>query len=179
MNSYRNELPGTASAVAFLGLVLSAASAFAAAPALPADCSTAAFPAGVAHGELAGKPFAPKTVTLQKSGSMTTGGRRFDTWTLQFLLPAGSSPAGRTLRRVPGGTDKQPAAASGLPEVQGWDFSDFASDVDIDSNDADGGSLRVMFGKADGKNLPGQIYLCAPADKKSRLAGSFTADTAQ
>lgn len=180
---------------AFLGLILSAAPAFAADATQPADCSTAAFPAGAAHGQLAGKAFAPKTVTLQKTGSMTTDGKRFDTWTLefqqpegdvdfglsaevQFLLPAGANPAGHTLRSVPGDTDKQPAAAPGLPEVQGWEFSDFDTDADIESNSDAGGSLRIVFGKAAGKTLPGRIYLCAPAARKSWLAGGFTVDTA-
>lgn len=170
--------------------------AFAASQAAPADCSTAGFPAGAVHGELAGKPFAPKTVTLQKSGSMATGGKKFDTWTLhfeqpegdvsfglsadvQFLLPAGESPAGHALRSVPGGIDRQPAVVKGLPEVQGWEFSDFDADVDVDSDDVEGSSLRVEFGKAAGKTMPGRIYLCAPVDKKTWLGGSFTADTSQ
>lgn len=166
--------------------------------ATPADCSTAAFPAGPAHGQLGGKPFTPKTVTLQKTGALSSNGAQFDTWTLkfqqpegdvsfgreaelQFLLPAGKAPAGRTFRRVPGGTDQQPAVTQGIPQVQGWDLSDFNADIDLDSNTSGNaaGSLRVVFGKAAGATLPGRIYLCAPKDKHSWLGGRFTAATTQ
>lgn len=159
-----------------------------------ADCSKAPFPAGTVHGRLAGMPFIPGTVTLQKTGSMEEDGTHLDVWTLrfeqpegdisfgrsadiQFLLTVGKAPAGQVFRRVPGGIDAQPAMAKGLAEVQGWEFSDFNRDIDVDSNSGDGGSLRIVFARAAGSGLPGKIYLCASNSRKTWLGGSFTVDT--
>jgi len=179
--------------IAALPILLLVCSKPAAASPTPADCSKVAFPGGAAHGQLAGAPFVPETVTLRKTGSMEENGTHFNTWTLHFeqpegdisfgrsadihfLLPAGKTPAGRRFRRVPGSIDKQPAMLKGLPEVQGWEFSDFKNNVDLDSNSDNRGSLRLAFAQAAGSKLSGKIYLCTSQAATTWLGGSFNID---
>ena len=92
-----------------------------------------------------------------------------------FLVPAGKSPDGRSFQRVPGGISVQPMATEGLPEVQGWGFADDATGARVSGVFSEKGSLKVGFAKRSDGKIAGTIYICAPGDKPSWLAGHFTA----
>jgi hypothetical protein len=187
------------------GLLLPAALALwavaAEAAPLPADCSSAPIPAGPARGEIAGVVFGPTSARLRLSQKTTFGDLNFDDWELTLtghdvdgddmeleitaMIPAGKSVDGRGFRQLSfeGGDafdnmDKQPIAAEGAPEIQGWTIS-YAARGLSESNVFNPASLHLIYGKRSGTSLPGQIYFCAPKVKGSFLAGNFTVDLGQ
>ncbi len=156
--------------------------------AAPADCSVGAIPDTPAGGTVAGKPFIPQETSLDvtKDG-MEVDAAKFDKYTLSImtdgifnaltvtmLVPLGKKPDGRVFRVLP--TDSigaQPAAAPGVPEVQGWDLQLEAANVDT-SFTQEIASIRVEFGQRKGGALPGKIHVCVPG-QTAEIAGSFSA----
>ena len=156
--------------------------------AAPPDCSTGTIADTPAGGTVAGKPFVPKETTLDvtKDG-MEVDAAKFDKYTLTImtdgifnavsvtmLVPLGKKPDGRVFRVLP--TDSigaQPAAATGVPEVQGWDLQLEAANVDT-SFTQEIASIRVEFGQRKGATLPGKIHVCVPG-QNAEIAGSFSA----
>ena len=92
------------------------------------------------------------------------------------LVPKGQRPDGKTFRKLPTlETKAQPAAESGLPEVQSWAVKIEARELDI-SSVGFVGSLRVEFGQRRGDLLPGKVYLCIPGGQTDKLFGTKLAD---
>ena len=167
--------------------LLSTASAIA----MPADCSKAPVPAGPAKGEVQGTPFVPSVAELASVGSMTQDGVSFTTFRItikkpegdfeaekadvDFLVPKGKQPDGRSFHKVPGSISKQPMAADGLPEIQGWSYRDDATHLRVSSVFVDKDTLQLNFGKRAGGKIAGTIYLCAPGDKPLWVGGHFDA----
>ena len=155
---------------------------------MPADCSKAPIPDGAVHGTVNGKPFVPQqaTIDVTKDGmvindvhldryvlSIQTDGI-FNELTVNMMVPGGQKPDGRTFRVLP--TDdigKQPAAAEGTPEVQGWDLEQENADVKT-SFTQDTASIRVELGTRKGNILPGKIHMCV-AGVSAEIVGSFSA----
>ena len=171
------------------GAALAAALLIAATPALaaPADCSVGAIPDTPVSGTVAGKPFVPRETSLDvtKDG-MEIDDAKFDKYTLTImtdgifnaltvtmLVPLGKPPDGRVFRVLP--TDSigaQPAAAEGVPQVQGWDLQLEAAGVDT-SFTQEIAAIRVEFGQRKGTTLPGKIHVCVPG-QTAEIAGSFS-----
>jgi hypothetical protein len=161
-----------------------------ASPALaaPADCSNGPIPDGAVHGSVNGQAFVPKeaTVNFTKDGmvvndvhldryslAIQTDGI-FNELTVSMMVPGGKKPDGRTFRVLPvDDIAKQPYAAEGTPEVQGWDLSQENAGVDT-SFTQDTASIRVEFGTRKGDQLPGKIHMCVPG-VKAEIMGSFSA----
>ena len=170
--------------------VVVAAALLIASPALGAvtDCSVGPIPDGAVHGTVNGKPFVPQQATIDftKDGmvvndvhldrfvlSIQTDGI-FNELSVNLMVPGGKRPDGRTFRVLPvDDIGKQPAAAEGTPEVQGWDLSQENAGVDT-SFTQDTASIRVEFGTRKGDQLPGKIHMCVPG-VKAEIAGTFTA----
>ena len=159
---------------------------------MPADCSKAPVPAGAVKGDVAGTAFVPVETRLANVGSMSQNDAAFDTYRIffkkpegdiesatadvTFLVPKGKLPDGRSFKEVPGSISKQPMAAEGLPEIQGWSFDDDATGASVDSVFTDASSLQLSFAKRAGGKIAGTVYLCAPGDKPFWLAGHFNAE---
>jgi hypothetical protein len=102
---------------------------------------------------------------------------------ISFAVPKGTLPDGRTFRYLADtATEDQPAAAGGLPEVQGWSIEDRESGFRKSHVFYKQGSLKVEFEKRKGKTISGKMSLIVPADpdaetkeKPSSLEGQFTA----
>jgi hypothetical protein len=176
-------------AAACAALVLLSAPAFADSRSKPAaDCSIGAIPDTPVSGTVAGKPFVPKetTVHITKDGAemdaakfdryeltiMTDG--IFNALSVNMLVPLNKKADGRVFRVLP--TDSigdQPAAAQGLPEVQGWDLALEAAGVDT-SFTQEIAAIRVEWGTRKGDTIPGKIHFCVPG-QHAEIAGSFTA----
>jgi hypothetical protein len=150
---------------------------------LPADCSSAKPPAKPVEVSILGTAYAPKSVKLVKAGTMKSGDVVIDTYRLTLrsedsisaplgmdvtvAVPKGQSLDGKVFRRVPSKEiSKQPAVSEGLPEVQGWSYEDRKAGK-RGSHVKYVASLRLEFGKAQGKTLPGTLYLCVPKGQKS------------
>ncbi len=165
------------------------APAFAESKSKPApDCSAGAIPDKPVSGTVNGVAFVPKEITLHitKDG-METDGIKFDKYdlslnvdgifnaaTVGMLVRQGTKPDGRAWRVLP--TDSisgQPAAAEGLPEVQGWEIALEAAHVDTSFTDGIA-AIRVEWGARKGNTMPGKIHFCVP-EAKTDIAGSFTA----
>lgn len=145
---------------------------------LPPDCSKAAAPKQPLEVSVSGARFAPKSVTLRTSNSVTYGDQQFDTYRLSFksedkfsaplesdvtvLVRKGQRVDGKVFRKLPTkDTDKQPAPTQGLPEVQGWTLKNRPAQADL-SHVSYIGSLRLDFGQREGSAISGNIYLCVP-----------------
>jgi len=161
-----------------------------ASPALaaPADCSTGAIPDTPAAGTVAGKPFIPNATSIDVTrDGMEVDAAKFDKYTLTImtdgifnalsvtmLVPLGKKPDGRAFRVLPTRSiGAQPAAVTGVPEVQGWDLQLEAANVDT-SFTQEVASIRVEFGQRKGVVLPGKIHFCVPG-QNTEIAGSFSA----
>ena len=160
-------------------------------PALAApapDCSVGAITATPVGGMVKGHKFSPKTIEVHIThDGMEMDGAKFDRYelsimadgifnalTVNMLVPLGKKPDGRVFRALPidsiGG---QPAAAPGLPEIQGWDLQLEEADVDT-SFTQDTAAIRVEWGTGQGGVLPGKIHFCSTASDTD-IAGSFSA----
>jgi hypothetical protein len=150
---------------------------------LPADCSSAKPPAKPVEVSILGTTYAPKSVKLVKAGTIKSGDVVIDTYRLTLrsedsimaplgmdvtvAVPKGKALDGKVFRRVPSNEiSKQPAVSEGMPEVQGWSYEDRKAGV-RGSHVKYVASLRLEFGKAQGKTLPGTLYLCVPKGQKS------------
>jgi len=169
-------------AAAAIGLM--AQPAFAA----PKDCSSAQIPDTPVRGTVNGQPFVPNAVGIHITrGGMQINDAKFDTYELSIqtdgifnamtahvLVHAGGRADGHVYRMLAidsiGG---QPAAAPGLPEIQGWDLELEAAGVDT-SFTQDVASMRLEFMPRKGDALPGRIYFCVPA-AKAEIMGTFSA----
>lgn len=171
-------------APALMLLTFSALPAMAAAP----DCSAMKIPDTPVKGTVNGKPFVPNEITMHitKNGFQLNE-FKFDTWelsiqaggifnaaTMHFLVKAGTKPDGKTFRVLP--TDSisgQPAATTGVPEVQGWDLEFEAADVDT-SFTQDIASIRLELGKSTAASVPARIAFCVPSSN-TQIVGTFDA----
>jgi hypothetical protein len=160
-----------------------------ASPALaaPADCSGAAIPATPVRGTIKGKAFVPTDVHVNFTrNGMGVNDVQFDRYALDLdagdifnelsvdmLVPAGKPIDGRTYRQVQGGISKQPMAAEGTPEIQGWDLQYDPAGVNTNFG-LDDGTLRVEWGRRSGDSIPGKIYFCVPG-AGAEIMGTFTA----
>ena len=158
-------------------------------PALAApDCSVGAIPDTPVAGTVAGKDFVPKETTLDVTrDGMEIDAAKFDKYTLTLmadgifnaatvtmLVPLGQRPDGRVFRVLPvDDIGAQPAAAPGVPQVQGWDLQLEAANVDT-SFTQEVAAIRVEFGQRKGAVLPGKVHFCVPG-QKADIAGSFAA----
>ena len=150
---------------------------------LPADCSAAKPPAKPVEASIVGAKYAPSSVKLVVGGSMKSGDTELDMWrlalrsedsvfaplsvTVTVAVPKGQSLEGKVFRKLPvESTMDQPSVVKGLPEVQGWSYEDRKSGA-RGSHVKYLASLRLEFGRAEGKTLPGSIYLCVPKGQKS------------
>jgi hypothetical protein len=98
----------------------------------------------------------------------------FNELSVNLMVPGGQKPDGRTFRVLPvDDIGKQPMAAEGTPEVQGWDLEQENADVKT-SFTQDTASIRVEFGTRNGSVLPGKIHMCVPG-VKAEIVGSFSA----
>ena len=180
--------------VAAVALVVSAGSmALAAGPGWVADASKAPMPKEPLSGMIHGKPFSPKVIQLRVAGSVTLGDEKWTNYELVFrshddVFPEtgvnvtfasrqGTKPDGKTFARVPG--SKQPEAGPGLPHIQGmdceWNRRKANGEDDSDSFRTFKGTVKVVLGARQGKQLPGSLYVCFDDPEKSFLAGTFTA----
>ncbi|MBL6852044.1 MAG: hypothetical protein ISS15_09545 [Alphaproteobacteria bacterium] len=155
---------------------------------MPADCSKGPVPDGAVHGTVNGKPFVPQEATLgfTKDGmvvndvhldryvlSIQTDGI-FNALSVDMMVPGGKKPDGRTFRVLPvDDIDKQPAAAEGTPEVQGWDLEQENAGVKTSFTE-DTASIQVVFGMRKGNVMPGKIHMCVPG-VSAEIVGSFSA----
>ncbi|HUJ47912.1 MAG TPA: hypothetical protein VLV55_12335 [Rhizomicrobium sp.] len=154
----------------------------------PKDCSTAVIPNTPVKGTVAGKPFIPNAVTVQitKNGmqinevkmdryvlSIQTDGI-FNALGVDAVLSQKKPLAGHVFRQIASDEmGKQPQAADGTPEIQGWDLQLEAAHVDT-SFTQDQASLRLEYGARKGNMIPGKIYFCSAATK-TEIMGTFTA----
>ncbi len=158
---------------------------------LPADCSKAAIPSTPVKAAIAGKSFEPKSIKLRRSGGMTSGDAQYDSYELSFrsaddifapleasitvIVRKGQAIDGRVFRRLPTKeTGTQPTAAPGLPENQGWSVKQREPAVGV-SHVTHVGSLRLEFGKRQGKTIAGKVYLCVPAGQTTLFDKTPTA----
>ena len=156
--------------------------------AAPADCSTANIPDTPVKGTVAGKPFVPKDVTVQITrNGMQINDVKMDRYALSIqtdgifnalgidaVLPQKKPLTGHVFRQI--ATDemsKQPQAADGTPEIQGWDLQLEAANVDT-SFTQDQASLRLEYGARKGNMIPGKVHFCN-ASTKTEIAGTFNA----
>ena len=176
--------PSMRNAVAFAALALATPALGTPAP----DCSIGAIAATPVAGMVKGPKFVPKTIEVHIThDGMEMDGAKFDRYelsimadgifnalTVNMLVPLGKKPDGRVFRALPidsiGG---QPAAATGLPEIQGWDLQLEEADVDT-SFTQDIAAIRVEWGTGKGGVLPGKIHFCS-ATSDTDIAGSFSA----
>ena len=158
---------------------------------LPADCSTAQPPAKPVEASVAGANYAPASVKLVAGGTMKSGDTEIEMWrlalrsedslfaplsvTVTVAVPKGQSLEGKVFRKLPvKSTMDQPSVVKGLPEVQGWSYEDRKAGA-RGSHVKYLASLRLEFGKAEGKTVPGTIYLCVPKGQKSSFDKTPTA----
>jgi hypothetical protein len=171
-------------------VALAALAALIAAPAFaaPHDCTTGPIADHPVSGTVNGKPFKPNKVTfhINKDG-MESGDAKFDRYdlsiqtdgifneaTVDMLVPLNKKPDGRTFRVLPvDSIGAQPAAANGIPEVQGWEIQLEAAGVDVSFTDGTA-AIRVEWGARKGDTLAGKIHFCVPS-VKADIEGSFVA----
>ena len=174
---------------AMLCAALLATPALAESKAKPApDCSVGPIVDKPVSGTVNGVAFVPKEITVHLTkDAMETDGLKFDKYdltlavdgifnaaTVGMLVKLNTKPDGKVLRVLP--TDSisgQPAAAQGLPEVQGWEIALEAAGVDASFTDGIA-SIRVEWGTRKGDVMPGKIHFCVPS-VKTEIQGSFSA----
>lgn len=152
-----------------------------------ADCSVGPIKDTPLGGTVGGVPFAAKETRLDftRDGmemndvhldryvlSLMVDGI-FNEATVDMLVPGGKMPDGRTFRVLPvDSIGAQPAAAQGVPELQGWDLELENAGVDTSFTE-DVASIRIEWGVRKGNTLPGKIHFCVPS-LKADIEGSFT-----
>ena len=128
----------------------------------------AAIPNSIAAGRIHGRDFIVERAILQ-GGTLTLrtgrGGPVEFGVMINFGGAAPESLAGQSLN-ITTNADK----AAGV--MLRWKDDDQQSKVII----TNGYALRLNFGQLSGNHLPGKIYLCAPDETKSYIAGTFNAD---
>jgi hypothetical protein len=151
---------------------------------LPADCSKAAAPKQPLEVSVFGAKFTPKSVKLRPGNDIKSGDAEFDGYrltissdvddfsppqeaTVSVLVKKGQRVDGKTFRKLAvKEIDKQPKASEGLPEVQGWGMK--VRHTGVSTSHAEYlASMRLEFGKREGKTISGTIYLCVPKGQTS------------
>jgi DNA-directed RNA polymerase subunit RPC12/RpoP len=132
------------------------------------DLGMAAIPDSTAAGRIHGKDFIVERAILQ-SGTLTLRTGRGGPVDFGVIINFGGaqpeSLAGQSLN-ITTNADK----AAGI--MLRWRDGDQQSRVTISNSYA----LRLDFGRLAGNHLTGKIYLCAPDETKSYIAGTFNAD---
>jgi DNA-directed RNA polymerase subunit RPC12/RpoP len=125
-------------------------------------------PNSTAAGRIHGRDFIVERAILQ-NGTLTLRTGRGGTVEFGVMINFGGAQpesfAGRSLN-ITTNADK----AAGV--MLRWKDGDRQSKVTIDS----GYALWLSFGQISGNRLSGKIYLCAPDETKSYIAGTFNAD---
>ncbi len=157
----------------------------------PSDCSKGPIPDRALELSIGSENLPVPPLTSLRKTSEVTGEKVYDQYALSVqdkdmfattevrltvLVPQGQRPDGKTFRKLPTlETKAQPAAESGLPEVQSWAVKIETRELDIRSVSFVG-SLRVEFGQRRGDVLPGKVYLCIPGGQTDKLFGTKLAD---
>jgi hypothetical protein len=132
------------------------------------DLETAAIPDSQAAGRIHGRDFIVERAILQ-SGSLTLRAGRNGTVEFGVIINFGGaqpeSLAGQSLN-ITTNVDR----AAGI--MLRWKDGDQQSKVTI----TNGYALRLNFGRLSGNHFTGKIYLCAPDETKSYVAGTFIVD---
>jgi len=132
------------------------------------DLEAATFPNSTAAGRIHGKDFIVERAILQ-NGSLTLRTGRNGTVEFGVIINFGGAQpealAGQSLN-ITTNADK----AAGI--MLRWKDDDQQSKVTM----TNGYALRLNFGQLSGNHLSGKIYLCAPDETKSYIAGTFNAD---
>ncbi len=149
-------------------------------------------------GSLGGTPFKPTEIRMCKADEITSEAGvtvdlyRLDFWGMEgtairqiaditIAVPKGNLPDGRTFRSSENTeTEKQPAAAKGVPEVQNWSLVDRNTGFTNPDRPA---NIKLELGKRKDETISGKINLSltpGPNDeegmKPSTLTGDFKAD---
>jgi DNA-directed RNA polymerase subunit RPC12/RpoP len=128
----------------------------------------AVIPNSTAAGRIHGRDFIVERAILQ-NGTLTLRAGRGGTVEFGVMINFGGaqpeSLAGQSLN-ITTNADK----AAGV--MLRWKDDEHQSKVTI----TNGYALRLDFGRLSGNHLPGKIYLCAPDEMKSYIAGTFNAD---
>ena len=151
---------------------------------LPADCSNAAPPKQPLEVSVLGTKFTPKSVKLRRGNDVTSGSEQFDGYRLTIssdvddfsppqeagiavLVKKGQRLDGKAFRTLAvKDIDKQPKVTEGLPEVQGWSMKNRPTGASFSHAEYQA-SMRLEFGKREGKTINGTIYLCVPKGQTS------------
>lgn len=151
---------------------------------LPADCSKAAAPKQPLHLSVLGTKFTPKSVRLRPGNDITSGSEAFDGYrvsisneesdfspplevSISVIVKKGQPLDGKVFRKLAvKDIEKQPLATQGLPEVQGWSMKNRPVGASF-SHVEYLASMRLEFGKREGKTISGTIYLCIPKGQTS------------
>ena len=132
------------------------------------DLGTVTIPASTAAGRIHGQDFIVERAILQ-NGTLTLRTGRGGTVESGVIINFGGAPpeslAGQSLN-ITTNADK----AAGI--MLRWKDDDQQSKVTM----TNGYALRLNFGQLSGNHLSGKIYLCAPDETKSYIAGTFNAD---
>jgi DNA-directed RNA polymerase subunit RPC12/RpoP len=132
------------------------------------NLEAAVIPGSTAAGRIHGRDFIVERAILQ-NGTLTLRAGSRGTVEFGVLINFGGaqpeSLAGQSLN-INTNADK---AASVMLR---WKDDDQQSKVTM----TNGYALRLDFGQLSGNHLPGKIYLCAPDETKSYIAGTFNAD---
>ena len=171
-------------AIAALSLFAAPACAFAT---VPAGCSANAIPDTPVKGTVGGKPFVVHKAEVRIGKGFAVNDTKFDSYdltlevdgifnalTTRAIVREGTRADGRVFRILP--TDSigdQPAAMTGVPEVQSWDLQLESANVDT-SFTQEIASMRLQYGQRKGDILPGKIYFCVPG-QNATIAGTFDA----
>jgi DNA-directed RNA polymerase subunit RPC12/RpoP len=132
------------------------------------NLAAAVIPGSMAAGRIHGQDFIVERAILQ-NGTLTLRTGRGGPVESGVIINFGGAPpeslAGQSLN-ITTNADK----AAGV--MLRWKDGDQQSKAAI----TNGYALRLVFGPLSGNHLPGKIYLCAPDETKSYIAGTFNAD---
>jgi hypothetical protein len=132
------------------------------------DLAAAVIPSSTAAGRIHGKDFIVERAILQNGSLTLRTGRNGPVEFGVIINFGGAQPeslAGQSLN-ITTNADK----AAGI--MLRWKDDDQQSKVTM----TNGYALRLNFGQLSGNHLSGKIYLCAPDETKSYIAGTFNAD---
>jgi DNA-directed RNA polymerase subunit RPC12/RpoP len=132
------------------------------------DLAAAVIPGSTAAGRIHGQDFIVERAILQ-NGTLTLRTGRGGPVESGVIINFGGAPpeslAGQSLNIA---TNADRAAGVMLR----WRDGDQQSKAAM----TNGYALKLVFGQLSGNHLPGKIYLCAPDETKSYIAGTFNAD---
>jgi len=133
------------------------------------DLTNAVLPDTPAAGSVHGSGFLCENAIL-RGGSLSLSQGKAPPWDLavfvNLIAQRGEDLSGKTVEIAP---DRSSATRAGLR----WKNEQRKSAGRSFTN---GYALKVMFGQASNRRMPGKIYLCLPDPAKSFVAGSFEAE---